>query len=122
MDINISTSKNRNDYEILIRKRGVYEYSSYCPQINQMVKGKEHNEVKDKMNEIIREHIESLPDIVEAPINTDSVIFGDGDEFDVDTENEIYEGMPEDSEFNSEIDDLMIDDNFDNLSDEEFNA
>lgn len=122
MDINISTSKNRNDYEILIRKRGVYEYSSYCPQINQMVKGKEHNEVKDKMNEIIREHIEALPDIVDAPINTDSVIFGDGDEFDVDTENEIYEGMPEDSEFNSEIDDLMIDDNFDNLSDEEFNA
>ncbi len=55
-----STSKNRNDYEILIRKRGENEYSSYCPQLNLLLKGTEHEEVAEKMEKAVESYIESL--------------------------------------------------------------
>ena len=59
MESNISTSKNINDYEILIRKRGESEYASYCPQLNLMLTGAEHNEVREQMEIRIKQHIDA---------------------------------------------------------------
>lgn len=57
---NISTSKNRYDYEILIRKRGESDYSSYCPQLNLLVKGTVHEEVAELMDAEVEKHLKSL--------------------------------------------------------------
>lgn len=48
------------DYEILIRKTGEFEYSSYCPQLNFMIKGQEHEQVRNLMKDHIDKYIESL--------------------------------------------------------------
>lgn len=48
------------DYEILIRKTGDLQYASYCPQLNYMIKGLEHEEVRNKMKEYIDHYIEQL--------------------------------------------------------------
>ena len=56
-NIKILQSSNRENYEILLRKRGNIEYASYCPQLNKIVKGKEHSEVKMAMETYIQEHI-----------------------------------------------------------------
>lgn len=55
-----SNSINRKDYELLIRRRGENDYSSYCPQLGLVIKGEEHQEVQEKMEEAIRKHIEQL--------------------------------------------------------------
>jgi flagellar motor component MotA len=55
-----SQSINRKDYEILIRKRGDGDYSSYCPQLNLVIKGTAHEEVHHKMEEEIKKHIDKL--------------------------------------------------------------
>lgn len=55
-----SQSVDINDYEILIRKRGESDYASYCPQINQMVVGTEHEEVRELMKEQVDKHIRKL--------------------------------------------------------------
>ena len=55
-----SNSVDRKDYELLIRRRGENDYSSYCPQLSLVIKGQEHQEVQDKMEEMIRKHIEQL--------------------------------------------------------------
>lgn len=60
MAFNISNSTDRNDYEILVRKRGENEYASYCPQINMMLTGTYHEEVEGKMEEYINNHIKSI--------------------------------------------------------------
>lgn len=60
MEIKLSQSTNFDDYEILIRKKGVNDYSSYCPQLNLMLSGTVHEEVANLMEEKIKEHIESL--------------------------------------------------------------
>ncbi len=60
MAFTISTSTNIDDYEILIRKRGDFEYASYCPQLNLMLTGTFHEEVENMMYERIKLHIESL--------------------------------------------------------------
>jgi len=60
MSSKISTSINMDDYEILIRKRGDNEYASYCPQLNLMLTGTFHEEVENKMNEQIAQHIQQL--------------------------------------------------------------
>jgi len=52
-----SNSKNVEDYEILIRKRGEDDYASYCPQLNLMIKGTVHEVVHEEMKEKINEHI-----------------------------------------------------------------
>ncbi|MGB9701740.1 MAG: hypothetical protein ACPL1A_03310 [Candidatus Kapaibacteriota bacterium] len=57
MEFNICQSTNRDDYEILIRKRGGNKYASYCPQINFMLQGTEHEEVYEAMMKKIDEHI-----------------------------------------------------------------
>ncbi|MBI5325918.1 MAG: hypothetical protein HZB41_11715 [Ignavibacteriae bacterium] len=54
---NISNSINPDDYEILIRKRGDNNYASYCPQLNFMIKGDEHEQVRNLMKEFIEKHI-----------------------------------------------------------------
>ncbi|MES2767435.1 MAG: hypothetical protein V4642_16285 [Bacteroidota bacterium] len=54
------TSTDKNDYEILIRKRGDGDYASYCPQIAHMIKGSEHVEVEDAMKEYVLKYIEEL--------------------------------------------------------------
>ncbi|MFA7325326.1 MAG: hypothetical protein CVV25_08640 [Ignavibacteriae bacterium HGW-Ignavibacteriae-4] len=60
MERQISNSVNANDYEVLIRKRGEGKYASYCPQLNYMITGEEHEEVYGLMVEKINSHIESL--------------------------------------------------------------
>ncbi len=60
MSFEISKSKNTFDYEILIRRRAESEYASYCPQLNYMLTGAEHEEVEDKMKAYIEEHISKL--------------------------------------------------------------
>ncbi len=60
MSFEISKSKNTFDYEILIRRRGENEYASYCPQLNYMLTGQEHEEVENKMKEYIKEHISKI--------------------------------------------------------------
>jgi len=59
-DINITNSTNPFDYEILIRKRGENQYASYCPQLNQMLLGNEHNQVAKMMEDFVLQHIETL--------------------------------------------------------------
>ncbi len=60
MEIKKPTSTELYDYEILIRRTGVTEYASYCPQLNYMIKGTEHEEVQNKMKEYIEQYIENL--------------------------------------------------------------
>ncbi|MDD3125944.1 MAG: hypothetical protein PHV24_09050 [Candidatus Kapabacteria bacterium] len=57
---NMPQSRERKDYELLLRKRGTFEYAAYCPQLNYIIKGKEHAEVKDKMEQYINDYIEQL--------------------------------------------------------------
>lgn len=60
-----SKSINRKDYEILIRKRGDSDYSSYCPQLNLVIKGTAHEEVHQKMEKEIEKHIEELKKLID---------------------------------------------------------
>lgn len=60
MEIKVSQSTNFDDYEILIRKKGTNNYSSYCPQLNVMINGTVHEEVAELMQEKIKLHIEKL--------------------------------------------------------------
>lgn len=60
MERKLSTSTNTNEYEILIRKRGEGKYASYCPQLNYMCTGGEHEQVYGMMVEKVNEHIETL--------------------------------------------------------------
>lgn len=55
-----STSTEKEDYEILIRKRGENDYASYCPQLNFMIKGFDHEQVKEYMSDYIDRHINIL--------------------------------------------------------------
>lgn len=60
MSPKLSTSLDLNDYEILIRRRGDNDYASYCPQVNYMIIGTEHEEVRNEMKEYIEKHIEQI--------------------------------------------------------------
>jgi len=60
MERKLSMSTNANDYEILIRKRGEGKYASYCPQLNYMLAGDEHEQVYGLMVEKVNAHIDSL--------------------------------------------------------------
>lgn len=60
MEIKISQSQNFDDYEILVRKKGVNDYTAYCPQLNLMVIGTVHEEVVNKMQVKIQAHICNL--------------------------------------------------------------
>ncbi|MCS6808769.1 MAG: hypothetical protein RML40_02435 [Bacteroidota bacterium] len=54
------TSTNPQDYDILIRRWGEDGYASYCPQLEEMIKGTAHVEVEEAMKKRILEHIASL--------------------------------------------------------------
>ncbi|HPI19515.1 MAG TPA: hypothetical protein PKY56_04020 [Candidatus Kapabacteria bacterium] len=56
-EIKISNSKNIEDYEILIRKRGNDDFASYCPQLNIMFKAATLTEVRRMVKAAIEEHI-----------------------------------------------------------------
>lgn len=60
MEVKKLESKNFDDYDILIRRRGDNDYASYCPQLNYMISGTEHEEVLKLMQEHIKEYIEKL--------------------------------------------------------------
>jgi hypothetical protein len=55
-----STSTDFYDYEIYVRRRGENDYASYCPQLNIMVNGSEHEQVVMLMRQKIEEHIKNL--------------------------------------------------------------
>lgn len=55
-----STSTDFYDYEIYVRRRGENDYASYCPQLNVMVNGSEHEQVVMLMRQKIEEHIKNL--------------------------------------------------------------
>lgn len=65
-----SKSTNKDDYEILIRKRGENDYASYCPQLNFMIKGFDHSQVKEYMSDYIDRHINFLLYGTEMPLQT----------------------------------------------------
>lgn len=44
------------EYEILVRRRGETDYAAYCPQLDIMVTGKSHEDVENRLKEIIEEH------------------------------------------------------------------
>lgn len=60
MEVKKLESKNIDDYDILIRRRGDNDYASYCPQLNYMISGTEHEEVLKLMQEYIKSYIEKL--------------------------------------------------------------
>lgn len=60
MEHTILKSKDISDYEILIRRRGENQYASYCPQLNHMIIGTEHEEVVKLMKDYIEKHISTL--------------------------------------------------------------
>ncbi len=60
MEIKKSTSTDSFDYEIVVRRRGENDYASYCPQLNLMVNGIEHEQVVMLMRKKIEEHIYRL--------------------------------------------------------------
>ncbi len=60
MEVKKLESKNFEDYDILIRRRGDNDYASYCPQLNYMISGTEHEEVLKLMQEYIKQYIEKL--------------------------------------------------------------
>jgi hypothetical protein len=60
MEIKKSDSTDTASYEILIRKRGESDYASYCPQLNLIIKGSEHEAVANEMRLKVDEHINKL--------------------------------------------------------------
>lgn len=47
---------NKN-YEILVRRQGETGYSAFCPQLELIVRGTAHEQVENKMKELIQEHV-----------------------------------------------------------------
>lgn len=60
MEVKKSTSTDFYDYEIYVRRRGESDYASYCPQLNLMINGSEHEQVVMLMRQKIEEHIKNL--------------------------------------------------------------
>ena len=45
------------DYEILIRRQGENVYAAFCPQLELVVRGTAHQQVEQKMQQLILEHV-----------------------------------------------------------------
>lgn len=45
------------NYEILIRRQGENVYAAFCPQLELIVRGTAHEQVENKMKELIVEHV-----------------------------------------------------------------
>jgi predicted RNase H-like HicB family nuclease len=55
---------NKN-YEILVRRQGENVYAAFCPQLELIVRGTAHEQVENKMKQLIQEHVakeEGSPD------------------------------------------------------------
>jgi hypothetical protein len=60
MEVLKSTSTDFYDYEIFVRRRGENDYAAYCPQLNLMINGTEHEQVVMLMRKAIEQHIAVL--------------------------------------------------------------
>jgi hypothetical protein len=45
------------NYEILIRRQGENVYAAFCPQLELIVRGTAHEQVENRMKELILEHV-----------------------------------------------------------------
>lgn len=45
------------EYEILVRRQGEQVYSAFCPQLELIVRGTAHQQVEEKMKQLIIEHV-----------------------------------------------------------------
>ncbi|HET6399846.1 MAG TPA: hypothetical protein VFH95_00445 [Candidatus Kapabacteria bacterium] len=45
------------EYEILVRRQGEQIYSAFCPQLELIVRGTAHQQVEEKMKQLIIEHV-----------------------------------------------------------------
>lgn len=45
------------EYEILIRRQGEQVYSAFCPQLELIVRGTAHQQVEEKMRQLILERV-----------------------------------------------------------------
>ncbi len=45
------------EYEILVRRQGEEVYSAFCPQLELIVRGTAHQQVEEKMRQLILEHV-----------------------------------------------------------------
>jgi hypothetical protein len=45
------------NFEILIRRQGENVYAAFCPQLELIVRGTAHEQVENKMKELIIEHV-----------------------------------------------------------------
>lgn len=48
---------NGKEYEILVRRRGENVYAAFCPQLELIVNGTAHQQVEEKMKQLIIEHV-----------------------------------------------------------------
>ncbi|MDP4200135.1 MAG: hypothetical protein Q8922_12230 [Bacteroidota bacterium] len=45
------------EFEILVRRQGETGYSAFCPQLELIVRGTAHQQVEEKMKQLIVEHV-----------------------------------------------------------------
>ena len=45
------------NYEILVRREGETGYSAFCPELELIVRGTAHQQVEEKMKELILEYV-----------------------------------------------------------------
>ncbi len=45
------------EYEILVRRQGEQVYSAFCPQLELIVRGTAHQQVEEKMKQLIMERV-----------------------------------------------------------------
>lgn len=45
------------NFEILIRRQGENVYAAFCPELELIVRGTAHEQVENKMKELIIEHV-----------------------------------------------------------------
>ena len=45
------------EYEILVRRQGETGYSAFCPQLELIVRGTAHQQVEEKMKQLILERV-----------------------------------------------------------------
>lgn len=45
------------EFEILIRRQGENVYSAFCPQLELIVRGTAHQQVEQKMQQLVEEHV-----------------------------------------------------------------
>lgn len=44
-------------YDILVKREGETGYSAFCPQLELIVRGTAHQQVEEKMRQLILEHV-----------------------------------------------------------------